>query len=152
MKLNSDNPKQAAAEKFLAALQKSDPIAYQIVMQSVNKPNSMAAMGGIWDDIKTGLGNLAGQGIQYYTDKEAAKQAQKLAEEQAKIALIEQEAVLQRLQVEQQNAQIVAQIERERLDLMKIAKDIEFSNVQKIGLTVAAGLVGLLVFMRLRRA
>ena len=150
MNIKTGQSADQAARKFLSAIKKSDPNAYQVIIAEVNRPKQMAGMNGLWDDIKTGIGNLATQGIEFYQNREAARQAQKLAEEQAKTILLEQEAVLKRVQLEQESARIQAEIERERLDLLRIAKDIEFSSVQKIGLWIAAGLGAFLIWNRMK--
>jgi len=145
---------EKAAHNFLNRLKSTDPAAYNIIMRRVNSQSmgcAGCAMGGLWDDIKSGFNDIVSSGIDIYKNKEVARQQAKMAEEEAKRALAEQQAQIELAILEQQNAIEQQNLMKERQKLSDIIRDIELGSTQKLGLWVAGGLAAFLVYKNMAK-
>ena len=134
-----------AANKFLDAIKYKNPPLYQNIM---GNKNNMSGLAGLWDDIKAGFNNVTSAGAEIYGNQQNAEAAKAIAQEEAKKAIIETQALITNAQLQSKNLETQAELERQKLDLQKELRAMEFSNTQKTLLGLGAGLLALLFIMK----
>jgi hypothetical protein len=144
-----------AGLSFLGKLKETDPQLFRAVMDRM--PQSMAGMGGLWDDISTAIGGVIKDAPSLIRSELDAKRRLAAAENAAQYELDKAASVIRQQEIEANlirdraqlaNTQQMLQIERANLEA---AKSAMLSAGQKVGLGAAAALTLLLVVLITKR-
>lgn len=146
-----------AAQNFLDTLQQTDPIAYSVIMASIDQQNLMGGMGAdeskaekdsggsLWSAIGSGIQTLFTVGKDYYTDKKKADEQAVKAARDAQLALQKEQNAAAIKLAQAQTAAEQARLEQEMLQA-ELAKEkmAQLAEMKKGALYLGAGLLGLI--------
>lgn len=148
--MRSKDYTQEFASTLIANLAEINPAMAKAVTARM-KQSGLAGMGGFWDT----LGSTLSTGLQDYKNlavsKEQADIDIKRAQEMAEVEAMRIRAQIELAQAQAESAGQQAELIAQQTEIQKFISEMELNKMQKVGLWVAAGLAGYLVFTMARR-